>query len=63
VQNLEAVAWKGDELFQGQIEDFHNFQGHGRDSLLIYPVIFQMSSNFRNCSNTNKFKKNINSIS
>jgi hypothetical protein len=40
VRNLEAVAWKGDELFQGQIEDFHNFQGHGRDSLHFLPLDF-----------------------
>jgi hypothetical protein len=30
------LAWKGYELFHGQIEDFDNFQGHGRDSLLFF---------------------------
>jgi hypothetical protein len=36
VRNLEAVAWKGDKLFQGQIEDFYNFQGHTRDYLELF---------------------------
>jgi hypothetical protein len=32
VQNFEAVACKGFKLFQGQIKNFYNFQGHERES-------------------------------
>jgi hypothetical protein len=31
----QTVAWEGFEIFQGQIDDFDNFQGHRRDSLMF----------------------------
>jgi hypothetical protein len=35
VRKLEVGAWKGYQLFQGKIKDFHNFQGQIRDSLFL----------------------------
>jgi hypothetical protein len=41
VRNFEAGACEGCELFQEQIDDFHNFQGHGRDSLINILLIVE----------------------